>query len=377
PIKERSCGGLRHRTERSGRRDLREDRAHSGIGQGRAISGGERCVGLVAYRLKNQTGTPPLGPRSGTFREPADQGALAARTLSARVPLPELAAAPADRISDFRPKRAELHFISTVAPASSSFFFTAAASSLPMFSFTALGAPSTRSLASLSPRPVSSRTVLITLIFDAPASFRITVNSVFSSASAGAADPPAPPPAAATATGAADTPQRSCRYLPNCAISRIDQASSSPATFSNLGFSELSLTAVAIFLSFLLRAVRLKHADEISLSRCEHSDDLSERCLQRPDERGLQLRAGGKTRERRHIVSAHRATADERAEDLQRLEHAGLVDEALRELDLVAFADRDRGRPGEHRAQLALPGLLRGAREQAVLHDVVLDAPRA
>src|SRR5207248_789401 len=83
----------------------------------------------------------------------------------------------------------------------------------------------------------------------------------------------------------------------------------------------LSLIAVAIFLSFLLRAARLKHADEISLSRCEHSDDLSERCLQRPDERGLQLRAGGKTRERRHIVSAHRATADERAEDLQRLEH--------------------------------------------------------
>src|SRR5438105_3947424 len=268
------------------------------------------------------------------------------------------------------------YLISTLAPPSSNCFLNFAASSLDTFSFTGLGAPSTRSLASFRPRPVSSRTVLITLIFDAPASFRTTVNSVFSSTSAGAAPPP-PPPAAATANGAAVTPQRSCKYLPKWAISRIDQASSSPASFSNLGFSELSLIAVAIFLSFLLRAARLKHADEISMSRCEHSDDLSERCLQRPDERGLQLRAGGKTRERRHIVSAHRATADERAEDLQRLEHAGLVDEALRELDLVAFADRDRGRPGEHRAQLALPGLLRGAREQAVLHDVVLDAPRA
>src|SRR5882762_3462776 len=256
-------------------------------------------------RPENQTGTPPLGPRSGTFREPADQGAPAARTLSARVPLPELAAEPLDRISEFRPERAKTHFISTVAPASSSFFFTAAASSLPMFSFTALGALSTRSLASLRPRPVSSRTVLITLIFDAPASFSTTVNSVFSSASAGAAPPPAPPPAAATATGAADTPQRSCRYLPNWAISRIDHASSSPASFSNLGFS---LTSVAIFLSFLLRAARLEHADEISMGRCEHADDLRERSLQAADDRGLQLRTAGQTRELLHVVRAHRPT---------------------------------------------------------------------
>src|SRR5438067_9952518 len=35
---------------------------------------------------KNQTGTPPLGPRSGTFREPADQGDPAARTISAGHP---------------------------------------------------------------------------------------------------------------------------------------------------------------------------------------------------------------------------------------------------------------------------------------------------
>src|SRR5207249_10544582 len=130
--------------------------------------------------------------------------------------------------------RSTRYLSSTPAPASSSFFFTAAASSLPMFSLTGFGAPSTRSLASFRPRPVTSPTVLITLIFDAPASFRTTVNSVFSSTSAGAAPPP-PPPAAATATGAADTPQRSCKYLPNWAISRIDQASSSPASFSNLG----------------------------------------------------------------------------------------------------------------------------------------------
>ena len=61
------------------------------------------------------------------------------------------------------------------------------------------GALSTRFLASTSPRPVSSRTALITAILFAPIDFKTTSNSVFSSA-AGAAAPTAPP---ATATGAA------------------------------------------------------------------------------------------------------------------------------------------------------------------------------
>src|SRR2546428_5386210 len=135
---------------------------------------------------------------------------------------------------------------STPAPASSSFFLMDSASSLPMFSFTGLGAPSTRSFASLRPRPVISRTVLMTLIFEAPASLRTTVNSDFSSVAAAA--PPAPPPAgaAATATGAAETPQRSWRNLPNFAISRIDQASISLASLSNFGFSFVSGVAVAV-----------------------------------------------------------------------------------------------------------------------------------
>src|SRR3954451_23797568 len=109
------------------------------------------------------------------------------------------------------------HLRDTLAPPSSSFFLMASASSLPMFSLTALGAPSTRSLASLRPRPVISRTVLMTLIFEAPASLRMTENSVFSSPAAAAAPPPPPPPPA-TATGAALTPQRSWRNLPNLAI---------------------------------------------------------------------------------------------------------------------------------------------------------------
>ena len=44
------------------------------------------------------------------------------------------------------------------------------------------GADSTRSLASFRPRPVAPRTALITATLLAPAAFRITSNSVFSSA---------------------------------------------------------------------------------------------------------------------------------------------------------------------------------------------------
>src|SRR5262249_23594504 len=67
---------------------------------------------------------------------------------------------------------------------------------------TALGAPSTRSLASFRPRPVISRTTLMTWIFLPPASLSRTSNSVFSS-TAGAAAPPPPPAAGAPPTGAA------------------------------------------------------------------------------------------------------------------------------------------------------------------------------
>src|SRR5580704_4211778 len=86
----------------------------------------------------------------------------------------------------------------------SNFLAIAAASSLETFSFRGFGAPSTRSLASFSPRAVTSRTALMVLILFAPASFRMTVNSVFSSA-AGAAAPPPAAGAAATVAAAAET----------------------------------------------------------------------------------------------------------------------------------------------------------------------------
>src|SRR5262249_16873397 len=94
------------------------------------------------------------------------------------------------------------YLISTLAPASSSFFFIVSESALDTASFTVEGAPSTRSFASLRPRPVISRITLITVTFlSAGYSFRVTVNSVFSSTGAAAAAPA--PGAAATATGAA------------------------------------------------------------------------------------------------------------------------------------------------------------------------------
>src|ERR1700736_1831706 len=91
----------------------------------------------------------------------------------------------------------------TDAPAASSLVLASSAASLGAFSRTGLGAPSTRSLASLRPRPETiSRTTLMTPIFLSPAASRMTSNSDCSSAAsaAGAAPPGA---AAATATGAA------------------------------------------------------------------------------------------------------------------------------------------------------------------------------
>ena len=109
------------------------------------------------------------------------------------------------------------YLISTVATPSN-FFAMAAASSFEMFSFRGFGAPSTRSLASFSPRAVTSRTALMVLILFAPASFRMTVNSVFSSTGAAAATPP--PAGAAATAAAAETPRRSSSFLTRAEASR-------------------------------------------------------------------------------------------------------------------------------------------------------------
>src|SRR5215467_9578112 len=104
-----------------------------------------------------------------------------------------------------REGQARSYFTSTVAPASTNFFWIAAASSLLTPSLIGLGAPSTRSLASFSPKLVTSRTALITLILFAPTAVRMTLNSVFSS-TAGAAAAAGPAAIAIGAAAAADTP---------------------------------------------------------------------------------------------------------------------------------------------------------------------------
>ena len=90
---------------------------------------------------------------------------------------------------------------STVAPAASNCFLIASASSFLTPSLIALGAASTRSLASFKPRPVIALTSFNTAILLAPAEVKITLTSEASSAPASAA--PAAAGAAATATGAA------------------------------------------------------------------------------------------------------------------------------------------------------------------------------
>ena len=91
------------------------------------------------------------------------------------------------------------YFTVTEAPTSSKAAFKASASSLETASLTGAGAPSTTALASFKPKPVASRTALITLTFWSPAAVNSTVNSVCSSAA-----PPAAGPATAT-VAAADT----------------------------------------------------------------------------------------------------------------------------------------------------------------------------
>ena len=93
------------------------------------------------------------------------------------------------------------------------------ASALETPSLTTFGAPSTNSLASLSPSPVISRTTLITLTLDAPAETSSTSNSSFSSAAA--------PPSAAAATttpAAADTPNSSSHALTKSFNSSTDNS---------------------------------------------------------------------------------------------------------------------------------------------------------
>src|SRR5207245_4801083 len=131
-------------------------------------------------------------------------------------------------------------------------------------SLTGFGAESTRSLASLRPRPVRARTTLITWIFWPPAAVRTTSNAVFSSA---AAPSPAAPPAAgaAIATGAAAVmPHSSSILFFSSTSSRTDIFPSSSNTLS----TALAAIAIAPPLLFLVRQWLLPCACLQLVPRC-------------------------------------------------------------------------------------------------------------
>src|SRR5947208_1746261 len=132
-----------------------------------------------------------------------------------------------------------VYFSSTVAPASSSWPLIVSASSLARPSLTGLGALSTRSLASLRPRPVTARTTLITWIFWPPAAVSTTSKADCSS-SAAAPSPPGAAPAAATATGAAAvTPHSSSSLFFSSTRSRTVMP---PSSWTSLSVSVFAIT---------------------------------------------------------------------------------------------------------------------------------------
>src|SRR5918999_1645909 len=162
------------------------------------------------------------------------------------------------------------YLISTVAPAASSCSLIESASSRATPSLTALGAPSTRSFASLRPRPVTARTSLITWIFLSPAPVRKTSNSVCSS--------PGAAPGAATATGAAAvTPHSSSIFFFSSTRSRTVIFPSSSKTLST------PLAAIALrllwlwFLTLQLLDAGVDQPDEVLKRRVHERRNRVER----------------------------------------------------------------------------------------------------
>ena len=102
-----------------------------------------------------------------------------------------------------------VYLSSTSAPASSSCFLRASASSLLTPSLIGAGAASTASFASFKPSPVNSLTTFTTANLEAPALLRITSKEDFSSAAA--SPPPAAGAATATAAAAGSMPYSSLR----------------------------------------------------------------------------------------------------------------------------------------------------------------------
>src|SRR5829696_7182903 len=301
---------------------------------------------------------------------------------------------------------------STLAPASSSCALMESASSWATPSLTALGAPSTRSFASLRPRPVTARTTLITWIFLSPAPVRTTSNSDFSSAAAAPSSPAAgPATSAATATGAAAvTPHSS-------SIAFFSSTSSStvilPSVSSTFPVSvAISTSPLPLVLHWFPRPRGLRLRPRRSAPRgaaprpaalpplplsppsptCRPAPRAADPRVDQPhqivewrreqhydgrqrrDDRGDNLSPERvDRRQRRQLldgVGGHRRALEDAALDREHLCLRGLV-ERLRDGDGVALAleEGDRGRPLEQREELRRAGRLGRPPRERVLDD--------
>src|SRR3954463_12167130 len=237
---------------------------------------------------------------------------------------------------------------STFAPAFSSWALTFSASSFGMPSLTGFGAPSTRSLASFSPRPVRARTSLMTSIFLSPAAARTTVNSVFSSAGAAAA---AAGPAAATAA-AADTPHFSSSILARSAASSTVRLDSSSTILLRSAMSQVPLFGSNQWFScafapeasrgFALVGISLDHARDLGGRSVRELGDLGGRRDQKADQLGAQFVERGQRGERLHAVCIQGGLAHCSAEDHELLVPLGKVGSDLRRRDHIARISDDR-----------------------------------
>src|SRR4051812_34413728 len=238
---------------------------------------------------------------------------------------------------------------STFAPAFSSWALTFSASSLLTPSLTGLGAPSTRSLASLRPRPVSARTSLMTSIFLSPIAASTTVNSVFSSTGAAAA---AAGPAATATAAAAETPHFSSRSLASSAASRTVSSLRESTSFdrsaivSVLVGSNQNCEFRSALRGFALAGIGLDHARDLGGRSGDDLGDLGGRGLDQADQSGAQFVERRQRGECLDAVRVQAGLAHRPTEDHETVVTLGKVDGDLGRRHRVARIG-DHGRPLE------------------------------
>src|ERR1017187_7940722 len=284
------------------------------------------------------------------------------------------------RPSPPRPGGKPYQRISAEAPASSSFALTWSASSLGTASRTGLGAASTRSLDSLRPRPVISRTALITLTLASPMAVSTTVNSVCSSGAATSA--------AAEAAAALMPSFSSMSFTALMTSSTLHDGS---ASTNSSGV--MALVAMMLVISWIdsidrisrkvggapgsggleLLPVGVEGGGEVGRDAGKGARQLSERGLERAGELGEQDVARWQLGEGLHPAGVQHLPLDEAGDEGQPAVDPVVVAEDLgRDGELPEPQGQSHGTV-EDRAELADAGLLGGPAGEGVLGDLVVD----